>query len=103
MLTEITQSVPIFTIKETFDLVKEPLHLKPCRRCYEKRHEIIIPIFYWFDESYEMVNWYRVECPHCKLNEDYSGVAVEWHPEKAEKKWNDWSGTVEDWETKLDW
>ena len=89
---------PAVELYELSDGFGETVHVKPCRRCYERRGEITKPEFVWFSVDINWENCYRVSCPKC----DYGMVAAN-DPENVEERWNDWDEPLTDWEEDLDW
>ena len=88
-----------FELRDGYDVV----HVKPCRRCYERDGKIVKPEFYQFSDDVSFVDTYRIFCPECDDKIFLSGMVSDFSPDKAEKRWNDWEEPLEDWESDIDW
>ena len=77
--------IPAYTLSDC----GEDVCVKPCRRCGH------VPVFYWYDADGDnrSANIYVIQCPNCGMRKER-----EWSPSKVEAAWNDWSGSMEEWE-----
>lgn len=87
-----------FDLFELSDDAGEAVHVKPCRRCFQRHGNIVQPDFTWFSDDVNYVNNYRVSCPKCE-----NGMVAAYDPENVEERWNDWDKPLEEWEEDLDW
>ena len=95
--------IPEFEVRDEYVYDGTIVKVKPCRRCLERYSEIVKPKFYWFSDDINMISMYRIYCPKCDDRILNSGIVVEWNPNEAAEKWNDWSKSLRDWEEELDW
>ena len=94
-------AVELYELSDGFG---ETVHVKPCRRCYERRGEITKPEFVWFSDDINFINYYRIECPKCFDEYCSSGMSgTDLQLSEIESRWNDWDKTLEKWEEDLDW
>ena len=75
---------PVYTLMD----LGEEVRVKPCRKCGT------VPIFYYADGGYEETNIYVIKCPNCGLEK-----LRLWEPKEVETAWNDWSCSLEEWES----
>lgn len=91
--------IPIYELHD----MEETVHVKPCRRCYERNGEITKPKFYWWSDDIAWTNMYRVYCPVCD-HENLSGMTEsEWRIDELQQRWNDWDESLDEWEEDIDW